>query len=59
MYLLQISAAVVLENLLFLFIELYPVPCRAFTISKEVTEVSEAQTEGLNKEVVHTKHIEI
>lgn len=58
MYLLQISAAVVLENLLFLFIKLHPVPCQPFT-RKEVTRVSEAQTEGINKEVVHTKYTEI
>lgn len=59
MYLLQISAAVVLENLLFLFIKLCPVPCQPFTTSKEVTRVSEAQTEGIYKEVVHKKYIEI
>lgn len=29
-----------------------------FTTRKEVTRVSEAQTEGINKEVVHTKYTE-
>lgn len=59
MYLLQISAAVVLVNLLFLFIKLHPVPCQPFITRKEVTRVSEAQTEGINKKVVHTKYTEI
>lgn len=29
-----------------------------FTTRKEVTRVSEAQTESINKEVVHTKYTE-
>lgn len=57
MYLLQISAAVVLDNLF--FIKVYPVPCQPFVTSKEVTRVSEAQTEDMNREVAHTKYIEI
>lgn len=55
-YLLQISASVVLENLVFLFTKLYPIPCQPFTTSKEVTRVSEVQTEGMKRSDSHKIH---
>lgn len=49
MCLLKICAAVVMENLLFLSINLYPCPCQPVATCKEVTRVSETQAEDMTK----------